>query len=349
MRVALRVARGEASRHSRFGIVGLRRALRMAADRTRIAVIGCGAWGRNHVRTLASLGNLYAVADEQGKRSFDIAAEFGVRPLAPMQVLEDERIDGVVLALPAHVHADMAIRAMEAGKHVLVEKPIALRAADAEDVVATAERHDRVLMVGHVLRHHPAFRRLLSEIGGGAIGEPRYVQSHRQGFGRFHAFFDAAWDLAPHDLSLVLAVAGREPTFAVGRSSVALGGSRDNALIYMAFGQTLAAHVSVSRISAHRDRRFTVTGTDGTLVFDDLEDWPRKLVRYRHAVDPHEEGGASFELGDAEPIAVDEAMSLTEELSNFVAAIEGREAPRTPGRDGLNVVRILETALPPGR
>ena len=318
----------------------------MLGRNARIAVIGCGAWGRNHVRTLASIGRLYAVADEQGKRSFDLAAEFGVVPLAPDQVFDDPQIDGIVLALPAELHAPMAIRAVRASKHVLAEKPLALSSAAAQSAVDAAKTADRVLMVGHVVRHHPAMKRMVSMIDEGAIGLVRYAHAHRQAFGRFHPTFDAAWDLAPHDLSLVLAAIGEAPNLAVGRSTDALGGSRDSALIYIGFPSGTAAHVVVSRINPVMERRFQVTGTKGTLVFNDLADWKSKLTLYHHSVRRGDEGGASFDLSAGEHIAVEEALPLTEELLNFAGAIEGTAEPLTPGSDGVEVVRILERALP---
>ena len=318
----------------------------MSGRNARIAVVGCGTWGRNHVRTLASIGRLYAVADEQGKRSFDLAAEFGVIPLAPDQVFDDPQIDGVVLALPAELHAPMAIRAVRAGKHVLAEKPLALSSAEAQRAVDAAKAADRVLMVGHVVRHHPAMRRLVTMIEDGRIGQVRYAHAHRQAFGRFHPTFDAAWDLAPHDLSLVLAAIGETPNLAVGRGTDAVGGSRDSAIIYTSFPSGAAAHVVVSRINPVMERRFHVTGTEGSLVFDDLADWRSKLTLFRHSVQSQDGSATGFDLRAGEHVLIDEALPLTEELLNFAGAIEGTAEPLTPGSEGVEVVRILERALP---
>ena len=324
--------------------------------RARIAVIGCGAWGRNHIRTLSRMGNLVAVADAHGQRSFDMAAEYGVVPLAPDQALGDRHapgghpieggIDGVVLALPAELHAPLAIRAARAGLHVLAEKPLALTHADAMGAVEAAREAGRVLMVGHVLRHHPGFQRLVALVHEGAIGEPRLIEARRMGFGRFHPSFDAAWDLAPHDLSIALAVAGEAPNLAVGRGTQAGGGTDDAALIHLGFPSGLKANIAVSRVSPVRDRRFWVTGTEGSVVLDDLADWPDKLSIHRHVITRREGGGADFTLADPEPVPLDPAQPLTEELTNFVAAIEGRAEPLTVGEEGAEVVRVLERALP---
>ena len=319
--------------------------------RARIAVIGCGAWGRNHVRTLASLGLLHAVADESGERSFELATEHGVLPLAPAQVFEDDRIDGVVLALPAPLHVPMAIEALRAGKHVLCEKPISLSAEEGERAVEAAREAGLHLMVGHVLRHHPVFRKLMDLVRGGALGRVTYAQSHRLGMGRFHASFDAAWDLAPHDLSLVLAIAGEAPSVARGRGASVLPGAvadkgmLDNALIHMRFPSGMSGHVMVSRHSPYRERRVTVVGEEGMAVWDDLLPHGEKLALYRHEVSRGERGGHDFSLSEPEHVEVEDAMPLTLELGNFAAAIEGREAVLTPGEEGVEVVRVLETAL----
>lgn len=322
----------------------------------RIAVIGCGAWGRNHIRTLSEMGNLVAVADAHGQRSFDMAAEYGVAPLAPDQVLGEGiapgghpiegGIDGVVLALPAELHAPLAIRAVRAGLHVLAEKPLALTHADALEAVEAAREADRVLMVGHVLRHHPGFKRMVEIVRSGAIGTPRLIEARRMGFGRFHPSFDAAWDLAPHDLSIALAVAGEAPSLAVARGSEAGGGTADAALIHLAFPSGMHANIAVSRVSPVRDRRFWVTGTAGSVVLDDLADWPDKLSIHPHAITRREGGGADFDEGKPERVPLDPAQPLREELANFVAAIEGRAEPLTTGAEGAEVVRVLERALP---
>ena len=327
--------------------------------RARIAVVGCGAWGRNHVRTLHGLGRLVAVADAHGQRSFDIAAEYGVVPLAPDQVLGDRHvpgghpveggIDGVVLALPAELHAPLATRAVAAGLHVLAEKPLALSYDAAMGAVDAARAAERVLMVGHVLRHHPGFQRLVALVREGAIGEPRLIEARRLGFGRFHPSFDAAWDLAPHDLSIALAVAGEAPNLAVGRGTEAGGGTDDAALIHLGFPSGLKANIAVSRVSPVRDRRFWVTGTEGSVVLDDLADWPDKLSLHRHAISRKEGGGADFTVSEPEAIPLEPAMPLTLELKNFAAAIEGTAEPLTTGAEGAEVVRVLERALPLAR
>src|SRR5690606_9195797 len=177
----------------------------------RIAVLGCGYWGSNHIRTLKSLGLLHAVSDANGARAEGFASEQDCRAIAPDDLCQRDDVDAIVMALPPQFHAQYAIAAVRAGKDVLVEKPIALNVADAEAAVSAAEECGRVFMVGHVLRFHPAFEVLEELIRDGELGEVRYIHSHRLGLGKFHTENDALWDLAPHDLSMILAITGGMP------------------------------------------------------------------------------------------------------------------------------------------
>ncbi|MBN9272273.1 MAG: Gfo/Idh/MocA family oxidoreductase, partial [Mesorhizobium sp.] len=177
----------------------------------RIAVLGCGYWGSNHIRTLKALGALHAVSDLNRARAEGFASEQECLAIEPEQLFKRDDVDAIVMALPPQFHAEMAIRAVQAGKDVLVEKPIALTVADAERSVKAAKDNGRVFMVGHVLRFHPAFETLKALIDNGELGEVRYIHSHRLGLGKFHTENDALWDLAPHDLSMILAITGTEP------------------------------------------------------------------------------------------------------------------------------------------
>lgn len=308
-----------------------------------VAVIGCGQWGRNHVRTLAELKALAAVCDHDADRASALADAHGVRTAPFAEIVADPMIAALVLALPAEHNAELACAALEAGKHVLVEKPIALTVADAERMVEAARARDRVLMVGHILRYHAAFDALVAALKAGRIGAPRHIQSHRLGFGKFYARFDALWDLAPHDLSLVLSLAEGGPTKVDVVPVSVTGGQTDMAHVHMRFAEGPTAHVFVSRHSAYAERRLVVTGETGTLIWDDLADWPDKLSLVPHAVARDKGGDWNWSKGDAEPIAVAPGMALTDELRHFVDCIAGKSTPLTPGTQGLDVIRILQS------
>ena len=307
---------------------------------TRTAVIGCGYWGRNHVRALSGLGALEAVADHHPDRAAELAAEFGCRALAPEAVFEDRAVDAVVLALPPQYHAENALKAIAAGKHLLVEKPIALDVEAAARIVEAAGRTNLVAMTGHVLRFHPAFEALEAMLASGTLGELRYIHSHRVGLGKFHAENDALWDIAPHDLSLILALTGEEPSSVRGEGSAVLDHLSDFAHLHLEFPSGLGSHVFTSRLNPYRERRLTVIGSKAMAVFDDVAEWSRKLALYRHKLWRSDKGWES-EMVEPEFVPVRQDMPLTRELQHFLHCIETGETPRTPVADGLAVIRIL--------
>lgn len=311
----------------------------------RTALIGCGGWGRNHARTLADLGALAAICDADAQTAQTVAAEHGV-PARPIdEVLADDGIAALVIALPAEHHAAVAVRALGAGKHVLVEKPMALSAVDAQAMVDAARAAGRVLMTGHILRYHAAFVALQQAVSNGRIGAVRHIASTRLGFGKFFDRFDAMWDLAPHDLSLVLSLAGAAPATVAAHTASITGRQIDLAHIHLGFVEPqLAAHVHVSRHSPVVERRFTVIGETGSLIWDDLADWPRKLRVIDHHANRVDGEGWQWAMEAAEPIAVSPSQPLTVELDHFLACVRSGDAPLTPGTQGLEVVRILEKA-----
>ncbi|MEZ5812978.1 MAG: Gfo/Idh/MocA family oxidoreductase [Rhizobiaceae bacterium] len=306
----------------------------------RIAVLGCGYWGSNHIRTLKSLGALHAVSDANAARAEGFASEQECLAIAPDDLFGRDDIDAIVMALPPQFHAEYAIRAVEAGKDVLVEKPIALTVSEAEAAVNAAAEHDRVFMVGHVLRFHPAFEMLERLIAEGELGEVKYIHSHRLGLGKFHTENDALWDLAPHDLSMILAITGSAPVKVRGEGAALLDHLSDFAHLHMLFAGGIRSHLFASRLNPYRERRLTVVGTKAMAVFDDVEPWERKLAVYRHAV-WQDSGQWAFTTNEPSYVAIQQGMPLTRELEHFIACIETREKPRTDGEEAIGVLRIL--------
>ncbi|PZO77909.1 MAG: gfo/Idh/MocA family oxidoreductase [Mesorhizobium amorphae] len=306
----------------------------------RIAVLGCGYWGANHVRTLKGLGALYAVSDANPARAAGFAADHDCLAIAPDALFEDPALDGVVLALPPQFHANLAVRAAESGKDMLVEKPIALTVADAERAVGAARARGRIFMTGHVLRFHPAFERLQALVAEGELGQVRYIHSHRLGLGKFHTENDALWDLAPHDLSMILALTGSEPIEVRGEGAALLDHLSDFAHLHMRFPGEVRSHLFASRLNPYRERRLTVVGTAAMAVFDDMEPWERKLAVYRHAI---WQDSGQWAATQEEPayVPVEPGLPLTRELQHFLHCIETREEPRTGGEEAIRVLRIL--------
>jgi predicted dehydrogenase len=305
-----------------------------------IAVIGCGYWGQNHVRTLSELGALFAVADKDQARAEALAETFGVEVLSPQEVLEDPRIDAVVLALPPQLHAEFALATIAAGKHVLVEKPIALNPADATRVAESGKTAGLVVMTGHVLRFHPAFETLAGMVAAGELGKLQYVHSHRVGLGKFHTENDALWDIAPHDLSLILALTGEEPDDIRGEGSAVLNHLSDFAHLHLAFPSGIRSHVFASRLNPYRERRLTFIGDRAMAVFDDVAPWHEKLAIYDHKVWKND-AGLQFEAAEPRFVSVPEGLPLTRELSHFIDCIRTGQTPRTSAEEGLAVIKIL--------
>lgn len=306
----------------------------------RIAVLGCGYWGSNHIRTLKALGALHAVSDANLARAEGFASEQDCLAIAPDALFAHDDVDAIVMALPPQFHAEAAIRAVEAGKDVLVEKPIALSVADAERAVRTAEQHGRIFMVGHVLRFHPAFEKLKELIDAGELGEVKYIHSHRLGLGKFHTENDALWDLAPHDLSMMLAITGSAPLEVRGEGAALLDHLSDFAHLHLRFPGGLRGHLFTSRLNPYRERRLTVVGTKAMAVFDDVEGWDKKLALYRHAV-WQDSGQWAFTTNEPAYVPVRQGMPLTRELEHFITCIGTRAKPRTGGEEAIAVLRIL--------
>ncbi|EJF75627.1 Gfo/Idh/MocA family oxidoreductase [Bartonella alsatica] len=309
----------------------------------QVAVLGCGYWGGNHIRTLQNLGALAAVSDIDSARAASFANMYGVDVIAPDNLFTYKEVDALVLALPPQFHTENVLRAIKNGKDVLVEKPIALNVSDAEHQVQIARQYERILMVGHILRFHPAFEKMYELVEKGELGDVRYIYSHRLGFGKFHTQSDALWDLAPHDLSMILALTGCEPSEIRSEGAAVIDYCSDFAHIHMTFPNGVRSHLFTSRLSPYRERRLTVVGTKAMLVFDDMEPWSRKLALHRFTVWKENKEWA-FSTDELNYIDVCEDLPLTCELQHFLHCIETRQLPRTNGDDAIAVLRILTAA-----
>lgn len=306
----------------------------------RVAVLGCGYWGSNHIRTLKGLGALHAVSDIHGPRAEGFAADHEVLAIAPDALFDRDDVDALVVALPPQFHAEVAMRAAAAGKDMLIEKPIALSVPEARRAVQAASDAGRVFMVGHVLRFHPAFEKLKALIDAGELGNVRYIHSHRLGLGKFHTENDALWDLAPHDLSMILAITGQAPVEVRGEGAAVVDRHSDFAHVHMRFADGLSGHLFASRLTPYRERRLTVVGTKAMAVFDDIEPWEKKLAVYRYAV-WQDSGQWAFTAEEPSYVPVEAGMPLTRELQHFLHCIETREEPRTSGEEAIQVLEIL--------
>jgi len=310
----------------------------------RVAVLGCGYWGQNLVRVFDQLGALHAVHDPDPAAAAAMTQAHGVGSRALEEIFADDEIDAVAIAAPAAQHGELALACLGAGKHVFVEKPLALDVGDAERVCEAATSADRRLMVGHLLRYHPAFLRLDELVRHGALGRVDYLYSNRLNLGRFRREENILWSFAPHDLSMILALVGTEPSEVHAVGSWPLHREvADVTTTHLSFPGGEQAHVFVSWLHPYKEQKLVVVGDRGMAVFDDREPWESKLSIYPHRVDWHD-GLPQPVWADAEPIAVKPGEPLEAECRHFLDCVGTGETPRTDGAEGLRVLRVLQAA-----
>jgi UDP-2-acetamido-3-amino-2,3-dideoxy-glucuronate N-acetyltransferase len=310
-----------------------------------VAVIGCGRWGANLIRVFARLGALRAVHDIDADAAAAAAARHRVPALDAEGVLSDPRVAAVVVAAAAGAHFPIAERALLAGKHVFVEKPLSLRVHDAERLCQLAESRRLVLMVGHLLRYHPAFDQLERVVTRGELGGLRYLYSQRLNLGRVRQEEDILWSFAPHDVSMILALLrGQEPerVWAIGGSYLTEGVA-DVTTTHLAFPGGVRAHVFVSWLHPFKEQKLVVVGERAMAVLDDGQPWESKLRLFRHAI--HNESGVP-EPRPAQPegVRVEPREPLELECRHFLCCVETGATPLTDGREGVRVLRVIERA-----
>jgi predicted dehydrogenase/acetyltransferase-like isoleucine patch superfamily enzyme len=257
------------------------------------------------------------------------------------EVLADSEIPAVVIASSAITHAPIAMKALQAGKHVFVEKPLALDMDDARKLCALAEEKKLTLMVGHLLQYHPAFIALLKEVKSGRIGKLRYIQSHRLSFGKIRTEENVLWSFAPHDISMILALAGGAPqTVSAQATAQVTPGIADIATLHLNFAGGLRAHIMVSWLHPVKEHRLTVIGEHGALVFDDSLPWEQKLAFHKNNV-ALKDGKPVAEKGEIIPLALEQGEPLRAECEHFLNAVRNKAVARTDGQEGMMVLKTL--------
>ena len=300
-------------------------------------------WGRNLARNLAQLDVLAAVADQNTDSSIDFASAFAVKPLAVDALINDETIDGIVIATAAPSHDALAIDGLAAGKHIYVEKQLSLTLAGARSIQDAAIAAKKQVMVGHLIRYHAAFIELQKQVAGGAIGSLRHIQANRLAMGRIRNTESVLFDLCPHDLSLILALVGTVPKkiHCAGASHMTAG-VVDFLSSYLGFENGVSAGMQTSWLSPFKEHRLTVIGSAGSLVFDDTKPWPEKLTLYQ---DQMRLDGEHFLIDRASPVAlpIAEAEPLKDEMRAFIRCCETGSAAPTDIAEAMTVQQVLET------
>jgi predicted dehydrogenase len=325
----------------------------MAADRIRLAVAGAGYWGINHVRAFSRLAGceLVAVCDpDERARARAAALAPGARVEHEFDaVLSAKDIDAVVLATPAIHHAAQAQAALAAGKHVFVEKPLALTAADARATVAAAKTANRTLMVGHLMLYHPAFHRLSELVKSGELGRVYYLYALRVNLGRLRRDENALWSFAPHDLSMILSLVPSAPVSVAARGEAYLQeGVEDVVFVNLGFADRTMAQIQLSWLDPRKERRLTVVGSKKMVDFDDSSP-SEKLRIYDKGYDRPPEFTQYGEYltvrqGDVHIPRVDGGEPLEIECRHFIDCIREGKTPLSDGASALRVVELLEGA-----
>jgi UDP-2-acetamido-3-amino-2,3-dideoxy-glucuronate N-acetyltransferase len=310
----------------------------------RVAVVGCGYWGKNLVRNFHALGALALVVDATPAGRATAAALAPGVPLADDldAALARDDIRAVVLATPAATHHPLGLRVLRAGKDLFVEKPMALELADGIELLTTASGLGRIVQVDHLLEYHPAFVALREQAAAGRFGRILRLQSHRLNFGKVRTEEDALWSLAPHDVAMLLRLAGRLPLAVACSGHHALGTARaDTALARLDFGDGLEAHLLCSWLQPIKEQRLVLVGERGMAVFDDTAPPERRLALFPRHVTGADTTPALHD-GPPEYPSLPAAEPLREACAAFLRAVATREAPLTDGASGLRVLAVLD-------
>jgi UDP-2-acetamido-3-amino-2,3-dideoxy-glucuronate N-acetyltransferase len=315
----------------------------VAAAKVGVGLAGCGYWGRNLARNLHQMGHLLAVCDPSARILKEVKTAYrGVKTTRDYaDLLSDSRVKAVAVAAPAVLHYDLARRALLAGKDVFVEKPLALRVPQAEELVELARDRKRILMVGHILEYHPAIRKLKELVDAGELGEIHYVYSNRLNLGKVRQEENILWSFAPHDISVILLLVGTLPEWASTSGQHYLQHDvADVTMTCLAFPGKARAHIFVSWLHPFKEQKLVVVGSRKMAVFDDvIKEGKLKIF------------DKGIEWKDGRPVTRQTAEStlffpemepLREELQHFVDCVRSRKAPRTDGANGLRVLRVLD-------
>lgn len=319
----------------------------------RVGLIGCGYWGPNLVRNFVELPNVevVAVADLNQQRLAHIASRFpGVNVTTDFRTFFDMGIDAVVVATPPATHYPIARECLLNGMSVLVEKPLTLNSAHAEELVALAEARGLTLMVGHTFEYNSAVHELKRLMDTNELGQVYYIDAVRVNLGLYSPKNSAMWDLAPHDISIILYLLGHDVVSVSAQGAACVFPSiHDIVYLNLTFASGVVAHVRVSWLDPSKTRRITLVGSKKMVVYDDVEPL-EKIKIYDKGVDrpPYTDTYGDFQLsyryGDVVIPHINFVEPLRQETSHYIDCIINKKVPQSNGLVGLNVVKVLEAA-----
>lgn len=311
----------------------------------KIAIVGAGYWGANLVRVFRQLGVLDRICDFSPERLAQLAIQYpDIKTESSFDaILNDPSVDAVVIATPAERHYEMASKALLAGKHTYVEKPLTLHCDEAETLTSLAERKGLILMVGHLLEYHPAITRLEQMIEQGELGRLEYIYSNRLNLGKVRREENALWSFAPHDISVILLLTKQMPIQVTATGGTYLQPNvADVTVSTMLFDRGVRAHLFVSWLHPYKEQKLVVVGERRMAVFDDVRKTD-KLQVYEKKIDLVD-GQFVVTKPEGEPISFPSDEPLLLECRHFVECLQTGRNPKTDGHDGWRVLKVLEAS-----
>jgi UDP-2-acetamido-3-amino-2,3-dideoxy-glucuronate N-acetyltransferase len=312
-----------------------------------VGVVGTGYWGKNLVRNFHQLGVVKIICDknEIALRQFEKEYPQLELSLSLNDVLSRPDIQGIVVATPAETHFVIAREALLSGKHVYVEKPLVLVESEGEELIAIAREKNLILMVGHLLQYHPIFAYLKKLALSGELGRINYIYSHRLNLGKIRREENILWSFAPHDISMILSLAGEDP-----ESVMTTGGNylhkkiADVTTTHLDFASGLRSHIFVSWLHPFKDQKLVVVGDRKMAVFDDTQPWPEKLLLYPHEIKWKDHIPVPSKAEPEHVNSIPEKEPLRLECEHFLHCMATGQTPLTDGQEGLRVLRILNAS-----
>ncbi len=319
----------------------------------KLGQIGLGAWGRNLIRTFHNLPDVVFKigCDSDSSRLSTLSSKFpGVNwTKDPREIIADPDIDAVIIATPPASHFELASMALEAGKDVFVEKPLVLSLENGCKLVALSESRDRILMVGHIMEYHPAALKLREYIESEKLGRIYYLYSSRVNLGKVRDIENSLWSFAPHDISLIIFLLDQAPVRVSATGASYLQSKiEDVSFMTLHFPDGIMAHIHVSWLDPHKERKLTIVGSKMMAVFDDTES-SEKIWLYDKGVELKRDYATygeymSLRAGDIVIPRLDSGEPLLAECEHFVDCVKNRTRPRSDGYDGLRVLSVLTAA-----
>ncbi|WDQ15645.1 Gfo/Idh/MocA family oxidoreductase [Rhodopirellula sp. P2] len=312
-----------------------------------IALIGAGYWGKNLARNFHALGALHTLCDASPQTLASYGDDYAAvaKETSFAKVLANPDITRVAIAAPATLHYQLADQAIQAGKDVYVEKPLCLDIQEGQQLIEKASAAGRILMVGHLLQYHAYVEKLAQMVKAGELGKLHYITSNRLNLGKIRQEENSLWSFAPHDISVILSLAGELPTdVCCSGESYLTSGVADTTLTQLKFASGLRSHIYVSWLNPFKEQKLTVVGSEGMAVFDDTKPWDEKLVLYRNYLTWTDGNVPTANKSLGEAIQVEQAEPLKSECQHFLDRCDDRQAARTDGQEGLRVLKVLHAA-----